>query len=294
MKKSKKSNGIKLNTKGIVSQKGQLEYIRKSNTIILIFGIILLLFSLGACLLANNFRTRQLDVKGALNQYRLGSKALTSAVQTYAETGDRLYYDQYMYELQTAQNREKAIAILEKVGLEDYEWAMLDEIAGLSNGLVPLEEAAMADVAAGNLEAAQGEVFGTVYCDTVELINSKTDEAIETIEARFKGKADLWVFIQFGELTLLAAAFLFIARQLLGVIGFAEKELLDPIEKVSENMQYLAEGDFTQDIDLVEDASEVGKMVSAITRMQTNNKGMIGEISSVLVSMGDGDYHFSF
>ena len=294
MKKTKKSNGVgKLNTKGIVSQKGQLAYIRKSNSIVVIFGIIMLLFALGASILANTFRTRQLEVTEALDSYRMGSKTLTASVQTYAETGDSLYYDHYMYELQTAQNREKAIAKLQEIGLLDSEWAMLNEIAGLSEGLVPLEEAAMQDVAAGNLEAARAEVFGTTYCETVEQINTKTDTAIASIQSRFEGKANLWVFIQFGELAILAILFIYIVRQLLAVIGFAEKELVEPVEKVAEDMQRLANGDFEHELDLVADASEVGTMVSAIALMKKNNKGMIGEISDVLTSMGDGDYNFA-
>ena len=283
----------KINTKGIVSQKGQLNYIRKRNIIVLTLGMVILLFSLGASILANTFRTRQLDVTEALNQYRLGSKALTTAVQTYAETGDNLYYDQYMYELNTAKNRENAIATLEEIGLEESEWNMLNEISALSEGLVPLEEAAMADVAAGDLESAQAEVFGTVYCETVEQINAKTDTTIDTIQARFEGKANLWVFIQFVELVVLAFAFTYIAKQFMGVIGFSEKELLEPIEKVSAEMQNLAQGDFEQILDMKEDKSEVGMMVSAIAVMKKNNSAMINEISSVLVAMGDGNYNFN-
>ena len=285
MKKTNKS-------KKIVSQKSQLELIRKRNTVILILGMILLLFSLGASIVANMFRTNQLNVTMALDKYRMGSKTLTSAVQTYAETGDSLYYDQYMYELNTAKNRDNAIAELEVIGLEESEWALLNEIAGLSEGLVPLEEAAMAKVAAGDLEAAQAEVFGTVYCETVEEISAKTDSAIEVIQSRFEFKSNLWVVIQFVELITFVGMFIYIARQFLGVIAFAENELLVPIEKVSAEMQYLAQGDFNQTLDLQEDESEVGIMVASIATMKKNNKEMIGEISATLVSMGDGNYNF--
>ena len=49
-----------------------------------------------------------------LNQYRLGSKALTAAVQSYAVTGDSTYYDDYMNELEVDMNRDIAWAGLEK------------------------------------------------------------------------------------------------------------------------------------------------------------------------------------
>ena len=55
---------------------------------------------------------------------------------------------------------------------------------------------------------------------------------------------------------------------------------------------YLAQGDFTQTLDLRADESEVGIMVSSIATMKMNNKEMIEEISDVLGAMGDGNYNF--
>ena len=96
--------------------------------------------------MASAAKEQQLTVTMALNQYRMGSKNLTSAVQSYAVTGDPQFYSDYMDELNVAMNREKAVLIMEEEGLEDSEWAMIDQIAALSNGLVPLEEEAMANV----------------------------------------------------------------------------------------------------------------------------------------------------
>jgi len=288
----KKAKEKKVVNNNPASQKVQLANIRKRNMIILTIGIVLLLFSISASVMVSVSKTQQLTVTMALDQYRLGSKALTTAVQTYAVTGDQKYYDDYMYELNTAKNRDKALAILEEEGLEDSEWKMLDEIAGMSEGLVPLEEQAMADVAAGNLDAAQAAVFGQQYCNTVEAINTKTENAITTIQARFESAASICSLMQIIEMAIFAFAFIFIAKQFMKVIGFAETELLSPIEKVSVEMKHLAQGDFDQVLDLKEDESEVGVMVTAIATMKKNNKEMIGEISDVLGAMGDGNYNF--
>ena len=88
-----------------------------------------------------------------LNQYRLGSKALTTAVQSYAVTGDRIYYEDYMRELNTDKNRDIAWAGLEANDIKDYEWEELRKIASLSDNLVPLEEEAMASVDAGDVRS---------------------------------------------------------------------------------------------------------------------------------------------
>ena len=198
-----------------------------------------------------------------------------------------------MTELNEVQNRDKALAILEEEGLEDSEWAILDQIQSLSNGLVPLEEQAMVDVEAGNLDAAQQAVFGHEYEDAVVQINDLTDKLISTVQGRLETASSTASLLQTISQVALLAAFLFIGRQFLSVIGFAERELLSPIEKVSAEMKNLAQGDFDQMLDLREDESEVGIMVSSIATMKKNNSGMIEEIAFVLGKMGDGNYNFT-
>ena len=292
MGKKKTKEKVAVNEKNPVSQKAQLAQIRKKNIMILIIGSIIMVLMLGASIMNGMAKDQQLTVTMALDQYRMGSKALTSAVQSYAVTGESQYYDDYMDELNKTKNRDKALAILEEEGLEDSEWKMIDQISGLSNGLVPLEEQAMADVEAGNLSAAQQAVFGHEYEEAVVQINDLTDKLISTVQGRLANASSITSLLQTVFQITLLLAFLFIGKQFLGVIGFAEKELLAPIEKVSAEMQYLAQGDFDQVLDLKEDESEVGIMVSSIATMKKNNKEMIGEISSTLVAMGDGNYNF--
>ena len=290
-KKNGKEN-VAMNGKKPVSQKAQLEQIRKQNVIILALGVALMVLSLIFSVMASMAKEQQLTVTMALDQYRIGSKALTSAVQSYAVTGDQQYKDDYYAEINDIQNRDKALAILSKEGLTQDEWAILEQIQGLSNGLVPLEEKAMADVVLGFLENAQEAVFGQEYEESVVQINDLTDTLISTVQNRLAQSANLASVLQLGSQVILMLAFLFIAKQFLGVIKFSEKELLVPIEKVSAEMQFLAQGDFDQELDMFADESEVGTMVASIETMKKNNKAMIGEISSTLVSMGDGNYNF--
>ncbi len=282
----------KVDSNNLVSQKAQLANIRKKNVFIIIIGVVLMLSTVVTSIMVSAVKTQQLTVTMALDQYRLGSKTLTAAVQSYAVTGDSQYYDEYMTELNTDMNREKALAILEEEGLEAEEWEMINQISGLSEGLVPLEEAAMADVADGNLESARAEVFSQEYGDTVQEINVLTEEMIAKIQERLEIESTIAGGIQNASQIALVVAFLFMAIQFMSAIGFAERELLVPIEKVSVEMKHLAQGDFTQELDLKEDESEVGIMVSSIATMKKNNREMIGEISDILGAMGDGNYNF--
>lgn len=292
MEKKKTKEKIALNGKKPVSQKAQLEQIRKKNLMILLIGTVVMVIMLGASIMNGAAKKQQLTVTMALDQYRMGSKALTSAVQSYAVTGEALYKQDYMDELNVEKNRDKALAILTEEGLEDSEWAIIDQISGLSNGLVPLEEAAMASVEAGDLASAQEAVFGHSYEETVVQINDLTDELIGTVQARLDNASNVTSLLQTISQIVLLVAYLFIGKQFISVIGFAEKELLVPIVKVSAEMKNLAQGDFDQVLDMHVDESEVGIMVESIETMKKNNKDMIGEISVVLGAMGDGNYNF--
>lgn len=277
----------------LVSQKAQLEQIRKRNVMILAIGSVIMIVMLAASIMNGMAKTQQLTMTMALDQYRLGSKALTSAVQSYAVTGEAQYKDEYYAEINTIQNRDKALAVLAEEGLESNEQAILDQISGLSNGLVPLEEAAMVSVESGDLQEAQAAVFGHEYEETVVQINSLTENLISTVQERLEKTSSVTSFLQTASQITLLVAFLFIGKQFLSVIKFAEVELLVPIVKVSEEMKYLAQGDFDQVLDMHIDESEVGTMVASIETMKKNNKEMIGEISNTLVSMGDGNYNFT-
>lgn len=76
-----------------------------------------------------------------------------------------------------------------------------------------------------------------------------------------------------------ALSFIYVVKQFIRIIRFAERELLEPIQKVSEQMGALAEGNFHTALELEEDESEVGRMVGAIAFMKRNLLAMVEEIT---------------
>ena len=274
----------------VIGQAAQLEKLVKQAFIAVGLGIVLLIISMAANFMMSSVQSEQLEVTMALNQYKNGSKTLTSEVQSYAVTGNQVYYDNYMNELNVDQNREKAMATLKECDITEEEWAKFDAIAALSDGLVPLEEAAMALVAGGDLKAAQESVFGDIYEETIVQINAQTEEVIEQIQARKASQKTLFQMLQMIAQIAFVASCGYIVFALAKTIQFSKKELLDPIEKVAEQMGHLAHGDFGVRMDLEEDASEVGQMVAAIRFMKKNMHEMITEISYILGEMGEGNY----
>lgn len=263
--------------------------VMKSKGMVIVGGIfLLLLFSI--MIITNRISSEQLEDTMYLNQYRLGSKALTAAVQAYSVTGDQQYYDAYMKELNGDKNRDIAWAGLEENDIKVEEWDKLNQIAGLSNGLVPLEEAAMSSVAGGEMQSAIDYVFGDQYGETIQQINAITDDAITTIQTRMERKKNILAFIEIVAALCFLVSFLVLVNQILYTTKFASKELLQPIINVSDQMTQLAAGDLHSEFHMQKDDSEVGRMVEAICYMKSSLTNIIGEITSILDQMGQGNY----
>lgn len=195
------------------SQVARLRKIVKQTNFSLVLGIVLLVLLFFASISYAVVSNEQLESTMYLNQYRLGSKALTTAVQSYAVTGNKMYYDDYMNELNRDKNRDIALAGLEANDIRDHEWEGLNEIASLSNNLVPLEEEAMAAVAAGDTISATEFVFGAEYSDTIQKINFRTDEVIEEIQNRLDTSKKMFMVIQIICAVAFLAGFIRLAQQ---------------------------------------------------------------------------------
>lgn len=243
---------------------------------------------------SNNYLKKALSDQNALtyytNQYRLASKTLTYAVQSYAATGEQKYLDDYEKELNTDKNRDLSLAGMEQIGLSQEEKNYIDQIAELSNGLVPLEEMAFKVAGEGNLTAAMESVFGSEYENTVVKINQLSNEVITKIGDRMQGKVDSLVRITLIFETMVVLAFLFVIIEILFFIKFSKKELLMPIQIVEKQLSYLADGNLSEALVMQGDETEVGRMIHAVQSMKANLKEMIYEITRVLNEMADGNF----
>lgn len=273
--------------------KSQSEMLRKNSKVtfrILITSIVFLVIFAASNIYLSRVNTLQLESTMYLNQYRLGSKTLTASVQSYATTGNQTYYDNYMTELNVDKNRDIAWEGLKGDNLNDSEWAQLEHIADMSQGLVPLEEQAMELAAAGDTAGAIALVFGDEYAATVAEINTVTDTCIQDVQNRMSRNQTILNMIMMISMGIFILCFLINSRKIITTLAFAKKELLLPVVKVSDQIQELARGHFEDHLDLPEDDSEVGTMVRAIHFMNDNFTKMVTEISRILGEMGEGNY----
>lgn len=278
------------NTLGKNSQELHLRMIVKRSIMALALGGVMLAISIIINFYTTFVEADRLETTQFLNQYRLGSKALTYAVQAYSVTGNETYYNDYMRELNEDRNRDIAWEGLKRNDITSAEWSEMEHIAELSNTLVPLEEEAMRAAASGDRELAISYVFGEKYEADTAVINSQTDEVINRIQDRLARKKNVLIVVQVFVELLFLLSFLYVMRQIIVSNKFAREELLVPIKKVSDQMVALSKGDFHETFDMVADDSEVGRMVSAIQFMKENLVKIIGEITAVLEQMGNGNY----
>jgi len=257
---------------------------------VVVGATVLLIFSI-TNIVTSSISAEQLETTMYLNQYRSGSKTLTSEVQSFSVTGLIKYYDNYMKELEVDKNRDIAWAGLKENDITAEEWAKLEQIAAMSNGLVPLEEEAIELARKGKTAQATAIVFGEEYESTVQQISELTDECINEIQDRIAKKQNTFFLIMMIAEGVFIIVFIFMIREILKTIRFAKDELLTPIVKVSEQMTELAKGRFDVAWDMKEDESEVGQMVGAIEFMKKNFSNMISEISHVLGQMDNGNYN---
>lgn len=273
------------------SQEYRLKKIVKSSHTSLVVGTILLILFLLASVFMIRISDKCLENTMYLNQYRLGSKTLTYAVQAYAVTGDKHYYNEYQKELNEDRNRDIAWRGLEQNKLKKEEWEALREIARLSNGLVPLEEDAMKAVENGDIGKASAFVFGAEYGDTIHKINELTDITILEIQERMDKEKQAILLIQAGLGIAFLIYFIYMILQSVKTLQFSVRELLTPILKVSEQMIIMSKGNLHTRLEMDADDSEVGQMVAAIDTMKLNLVNIIDEISFILEQMGDGNYN---
>jgi len=272
----------------------QSEYLQKNVKqvyIILVCAIIALAAFIFISIFNTGMLNGQTETVRFLNQYRLGSKALTAAVQSYAVTGKQEYYDAYMRELEVDKNRDIALAGLKGNDIVDREWAMINGIADMSNNLVPLEVEAMEAVQAGKMDAAVEAVFGTEYEETIQKINSQTEEMISSVTRRLQAKVTRLEIIQYIICLIFVVEFIALVQSVIKTIKFSRRELLEPIVRTADILHEFAQGKLNVDMeDLQGEVGEVGQMVEYLTFMKQYFADMIEDISYVLGEMGKGNY----
>ncbi len=114
------------------------------------------------------------------------SDYLTYKVYSYVVTGNKEYYDAYMYEINVSRSREKALDEFIKLGASAEEEEILTETIELSNELAAIEMEAFELIEQGDLLSAQSLIYSYEYGEykneifkRYEFLKSNISERIE-------------------------------------------------------------------------------------------------------------------
>ena len=230
--------------------------------------------------------TAQLNYTNYLTGFGDASAYLTDEARFCAATGEKSHFDNYWNEVNTAQNREKNVAALQALGLEAEEQALLDQIAALSNSLVPLEEKAMDLALAGKTKEAIAIVYGDEYDATAHKITETIDALEATVLARARHDVDAQV--KFVDIVSVASCvFLAIVLVSVGIlVSFVLRDLVVPIKKIQTAVLAFAEGNLDAEVNMKVDNTEVGETAHAIREFQNFQKELIADI----IIEGDNRY----
>lgn len=227
------------------------------------------------------------------NRFMNGSAYLTNEVRAYASTGNQEHYDNYWNEVNTLKNRDIGVAAMQEIGITNEEQKMIDDMYGLSNQLVPLEEQAMKQVQAGEQSAAVDYVYGEEYKDSITKINALKEQFLATLDARTLQEVDALThsssMIQF----LMVIALAMVGTLQMISMWVIRRKILRPVIAVRDQMGEISQGNLSAEFGFRSDTSEIGMLVASIHETKGELKKYISDIDNKLSEMAHGNMNLS-
>lgn len=227
------------------------------------------------------------------NRFMNGSSYLTNEVRAFAATAEQEHYDNYWNEVNNLKNREIGVAAMQEIGITEEEQAMIDNMAALSNFLVPLEDEAMRKVQEGETQEAITYVYGEDYSTSIAKINSLKEQFLDDLNTRTLAQVqDLAQEVGDIRVHMIIALVAVGIIQLLNII-VTRLQILRPIHVVRNQMQEISQGNLSAEFALRSDTSEIGRLAESIHETKCELKKYIQEIDYILAQMAQGNMDLS-
>ena len=267
-----------------MKQSTAIKMLSSASAVALILVFILVILNIQANNRLTAFTQASSDASGFVGDFVDASSYLTQEVRSYVVTGDQIHYDNYYREVETDQNRERAVQGLKALGISEEENSLIDRIQTLSNGLVPLEEQAMRMTQKGVNEDAINLVYSGSYENTVSEIHNLQDKLAEATEKRVeteRSRLNFWIniflYITFAMLAVVVAVQIIIIR-------YVTRNILRPLILIEKDME-----EMDHKLALAEDKTEVGKAVAAINRSKQKTNTIVRDIDYVMGELSAGN-----
>ncbi len=263
-----------------------------SSIILIILGMLMCMISIFSNSKLNTANKSKYDLLDSANQLLRSSMYLKNEVKTYFITKNEVHFDNYWKEVTELKNREKAVEKAKKAGLDDKEKKLIDQILGVSNGLMSIEQSMMNDVSSGDTTKAIKTMNESEYEKGNARIDALTLEFISSIEKRINKTIERdTLMVSLTNILLLVAITLAVISQFVNE-WYVSKKLIKPIIIINKEMMEIAGGNLSAEFNLEPDTSEIGTLTNSIISTKTFMKEMISDISLSLEKMANGNFNF--
>ena len=195
------------------------------------------------------------------NRFMNGSAYLTNEVRAFATTAEQTHYNNYWNEVNQLKNREIGVAAMQEIGITQEEQAMIDEMASLSNALVPLEEESMTKVQEGKIQEAIDYVYGEEYSESIAKINALKEQFLDALDDRSLSSIELLEKeVDKIRVQMIIALIVVGIIQLLNII-ITRVQILRPVLVVRNQMGEISQGNLSAEFPLESNTSEDRKSV---------------------------------
>lgn len=250
------------------------------STIAIILAILLIS---GGVLIRKAFKTEQtiqtkrMDLKDSVVKLGDGADYLSIQARNYAQLGEKEHYDNYIRELTETKSMKNAAEVLIKLHITEEQLDLIEKAKNSSAQLRKIEQEAFKAVAQKDFNKARQLMFDSNYdnesmvlTDTLTKLQNSIDE--KSANELKIAEAVLTRYI----ILLIILTFALIISTLANVFIYTTK-VINPIKKLRDVLLEVSKGDFSVDINLPVNESEIGELTGAV-------KQTVANISSILQS----------
>lgn len=260
--------------------------------------ILLVFFMLLCNLLASNrfdeIEEQKIELIEEARRFENASEYLTQEMRTYAATSHHEYLENYQREVETDQNREQAIEAMKAIGISEEEENLIASAMKISGELMEPERQASEFAGKGkNAEAIQ-LIYSASYKEKTVQLQKVEQELTETIRCRIDGELG-----KLGDLidntfylTFFFLCLVIVVQALL--IAFVGKKIMFPLLKIKENMHQMAQGNLRSALEVKQDQTEIGQLVSAVNETKQRTSLIVEDISHVMGELSHGNFQIDF
>lgn len=218
-----------------------------------------------------------------------GSAYLTAEVRAYAVTGEQIHADNYENELNNLKRRDTGLDNMKKIGITEAEQQKIDEMSGISANLVPLEQDAIKKASENRTKQAVEYVYGNEYNTSILKIDELKSEFLKMLDERTESAITELNARNLIFQTIIFFVIVAVAILQTGIVLITRKKVFFPIAAVEREMGEISQGNLSSDFSLEADTSEIGMLEHSIHSTRSTLQKYIGDISSKLTQLSDGN-----